>query len=162
MINIYHKIKENGKPVIYISRKESATLGGFKEEKFKYNQSNLIISESKISNPRTKDDRSFVLVVRLDGDNDKYKMSQMSFDKNELLVLKDSIDEILNIGKEKIMSNDVKGKPPIGIMPKYIWDKQRINNLQQAIERYMVAGYNVPFELVDEYNDLVRLYKDKE
>lgn len=53
-------------------------------------------------------------------------------------------------------------KPPIGIMPKYIWDLQRINNLREAIDRYCEANIEVPIEWIEEYNSLVRLYKDKE
>lgn len=120
MINIYHKIKENGKPVIYISRKGSGTLGWLTEEKFKYNQSNLIISESQINNPRTKDDRSFIVVVRLDGDNGKYKKSQMSFDQNELSILRDNIDEILDVGKEETPNNELFG---IGKKYKFVCSK---------------------------------------
>jgi len=56
---------------------------------------------------------------------------------------------------------DVKEKPPIGIMPKYIWDTQRISNLQQVIERYTESRYVVPLELIEEYNELVGLYKER-
>lgn len=35
-------------------------------------------------------------------------------------------------------------KPPIGIMPRYIWIAQRVEDLKAAIQRYTNAGQEVP------------------
>lgn len=61
-------------------------------------------------------------------------------------------------GCVEYVNTDVKEKPPLGITPKYIWDKQRINDLRDAINRYCLNGYEVPFEWIDEYNYLINLY----
>lgn len=45
-------------------------------------------------------------------------------------------------------------KPPLGIMPKYIWDKKREKELSQAMIRYISYGKEIPAEWVEEYNEL--------
>lgn len=56
---------------------------------------------------------------------------------------------------------EVKEKPPLGVESKYVWDMQRINDLKEAIDRYCKANITAPIEWIEEYNDLVKLYKDK-
>lgn len=46
-------------------------------------------------------------------------------------------------------------KPPLGVMPRFIWDERRRIELQAAIMRYMDAGMRVPLEWIAEYNELV-------
>lgn len=46
-------------------------------------------------------------------------------------------------------------KPPLGVMPKYIWDKKRLSDLTSAIQRYIGAEKAIPKEWVDEYNELI-------
>jgi hypothetical protein len=41
-------------------------------------------------------------------------------------------------------------KPPIGLMPKKLWEDQRANDLCGAIQRYVDAGRTIPMEWVDE------------
>jgi hypothetical protein len=49
-------------------------------------------------------------------------------------------------------------RPPIGIMPEYIWKEARRNELQAAIERYIRAG----FEPLDEwYIELGKLLEEE-
>ncbi|WP_424766308.1 hypothetical protein [Paenibacillus sp. sgz302251] len=48
-----------------------------------------------------------------------------------------------------------KAKPPIGIIPRYLWDKQRAVGLKEAIERYINEGFPVPPEWIEEYNELI-------
>ena len=56
------------------------------------------------------------------------------------------------------MSNESENKkPPLGVMPKYIWNKQRRIDLLQAMLRYEEAG---EFPLPDWYNELCDLYED--
>lgn len=50
-------------------------------------------------------------------------------------------------------------KPPIGIEPKYVHDKKRLMELCCAITRYLQAGFAVPLEWVEEYNQLLEVRK---
>ena len=45
-------------------------------------------------------------------------------------------------------------RPPLGIMPQYIWKEKRWYELGQAINRGIEAGYPIKQEWVDEYNKL--------
>lgn len=46
-------------------------------------------------------------------------------------------------------------KPPIGLMPKRMWQEQRLNDLNDAIDRYEKAKCEVPVEWLYERNELV-------
>lgn len=52
--------------------------------------------------------------------------------------------------------DSVKKKPPLGVMPKDIWDMKRANELGMAIQRYIAEGFVIPSKWVEEYNDLMR------
>jgi hypothetical protein len=60
-----------------------------------------------------------------------------------------------NIILSKKNDETSKERPPIGIMPKKIWNLQRMNNLKDAIKRYCEASREVPIEWIEEYNSLV-------
>jgi hypothetical protein len=47
-------------------------------------------------------------------------------------------------------------KPPIGIMPEYIWKLERIQDLKEAIYRYLDADCIPDKEWYDEYEKLIR------
>jgi hypothetical protein len=49
-------------------------------------------------------------------------------------------------------------KPPLGIMPKSIWDSKRIDELTSAIDRYMEAGEMIPNKWIEEYNQIIDNY----
>lgn len=51
-------------------------------------------------------------------------------------------------------------KPPIGLTPKVIHDGMRIDEIINAVERYLCAGLHVPPEWVAEYNELVSKRED--
>ena len=51
-------------------------------------------------------------------------------------------------------------KPPLGIMPEYIWKEKRRIELQKAIIRYLYVVKKVPEEWIREYNELVE-YEEK-
>ena len=55
------------------------------------------------------------------------------------------------------MQNDVSisKKPPIGLVPRYIWLSRRLYEIKCAIERYTLCNYEIPIEWIKEYNDLV-------
>ncbi|NRS50991.1 hypothetical protein [Brevibacillus sp. HB2.2] len=45
-------------------------------------------------------------------------------------------------------------KPPLGIMPRYIWDQHRLQELTAAIERYRAANHEIHPDSIDEFNEL--------
>jgi hypothetical protein len=46
-------------------------------------------------------------------------------------------------------------KPPIGLRPKRISDKERLNEVRGAIVRYYDAELKIPVEWIEEYNELI-------
>ncbi|MCG7345336.1 hypothetical protein MHZ92_14445 [Sporosarcina sp. ACRSL] len=46
-------------------------------------------------------------------------------------------------------------RPPIGVMPRMIWDEKREDDLARAIERYIADRRQVPPEWITEYNELI-------
>ncbi|MEK4789369.1 MULTISPECIES: hypothetical protein [Bacillus] len=47
-------------------------------------------------------------------------------------------------------------EPPLGVMPKWIHDERRTEDLAAAIERRISARSEIPFEWLEEYNNLIR------
>lgn len=58
-------------------------------------------------------------------------------------MLKDYYDEPIKI-KE----------PPIGIMPRAIWEDKRKRDIVNAMKRYADEGVPIPLEWIDELNDI--------
>lgn len=54
-------------------------------------------------------------------------------------------------------------KPPLGIVPKYIWEEQvniqRFNEVCRAISDYYNAGLEINIEWIQEYNEFVKNHK---
>jgi len=48
----------------------------------------------------------------------------------------------------------IYNKPALGIMPKYLWEEQRITNINEAIERMTQSQERIPVEWITEYNEL--------
>ena len=46
-------------------------------------------------------------------------------------------------------------KPPIGLRPKRVSDKERLNEVRGAIVRYYDAELKIPIEWIEEYNELI-------
>ena len=46
-------------------------------------------------------------------------------------------------------------KPPIGLIPKWVIDKERLNDIRGAIVRYYDAELKIPIEWIEEYNQLI-------
>ena len=46
-------------------------------------------------------------------------------------------------------------KPPIGLRPKWVSDKERLNEVRSAIVRYYDAELKIPVEWIEEYNQLI-------
>jgi hypothetical protein len=51
-------------------------------------------------------------------------------------------------GKEKLT------KPPLGLRPKWLVDELRIEEVKNAMERYIEVNKPIPIEWINEYNDL--------
>lgn len=47
-----------------------------------------------------------------------------------------------------------ENKPPLGVMPRNIWDRKRQIDLAAAMGRYLEAGKKIPKEWLDEYNEI--------
>ena len=45
-------------------------------------------------------------------------------------------------------------KPPLGVMPRDIWNRKRQKELADAMQRYLEAGKSISREWIDEYNEL--------
>lgn len=52
------------------------------------------------------------------------------------------------------VSNSV-ARPPLGLVPKLVRQKERYYEVCGAIARYYDAGKKIPIEWVEEYNELV-------
>jgi hypothetical protein len=55
--------------------------------------------------------------------------------------------------EEESISNVIK--PPLGLTPKWVRDKERFDEICAALSRYYNAGKKIPIEWVEEYNSLV-------
>lgn len=45
-------------------------------------------------------------------------------------------------------------KPPIGVVPRFTWDKWRMKELEAAIARFEKANYPIPTEFIEELREL--------
>lgn len=50
----------------------------------------------------------------------------------------------------------IRNKPPIGLVPKYIHDYNRVRDIKEAIKRYQEFGSPVPTEWLVEYYELTK------
>lgn len=46
-------------------------------------------------------------------------------------------------------------RPPLGLTPRYLVDEIRLEAIEKAIERYNVAGYEVPQDWLDERKEIL-------
>jgi hypothetical protein len=56
--------------------------------------------------------------------------------------------------KDLEIQKDVK--PPLGLIPKWIREKERLDEVQEAILRYYNSGLEIPIKWVIEYNELIK------
>lgn len=45
--------------------------------------------------------------------------------------------------------------PPLGVMPREIWEEKRLDDLRAAICRFLEADWPIPEEIVSEFNEYV-------
>lgn len=62
---------------------------------------------------------------------------------------------MLEYNGESVKINRIK-KPPVGLMPKYIWDEQRHEEVKDAIRRYLSEDCQIPTEWIEEYNSFLK------
>ena len=48
---------------------------------------------------------------------------------------------------------------PIGLIPKFVSDRERLNEVRSAIVRYYDAELEIPIKWIEEYNDLINQLK---
>ena len=53
-------------------------------------------------------------------------------------------------------------KPPLGVMPRDIWDRKRQEELAEAMARYLDAGMKIPTEWIEEYNEICDRWEEDE
>ena len=51
-------------------------------------------------------------------------------------------------------------KPPLGAMPRKLHDESRLRDLQGAISRAYDAEYEINTDLVNEYNEIIKRWKN--
>lgn len=47
-------------------------------------------------------------------------------------------------------------KPPLGVMPRELWNEKRRTEIEEAVGRYIESGKPIPAEWIEEYNELVK------
>ena len=57
-------------------------------------------------------------------------------------------------GDKCVFSYTQVTEPPLGVMPREIWDRQRQKDLADAMARYLEAGMRIPSEWIEEYNEI--------
>jgi len=60
--------------------------------------------------------------------------------------------EKMPIPREEIKQSS---RPPIGLMPKKLHQEKRFYDVCSAIARHYSAGFKIPIEWVEEYNELL-------
>jgi len=95
-----YKIGDNGKPRVNFSKEyKGLTQYNIHNGKFNIGKVTLFLAEYKINSLRGVGDRSFIISLRQDGrgrDIGEYKQSQMKFNKDELMNVRDNINKMLN------------------------------------------------------------------
>jgi hypothetical protein len=60
--------------------------------------------------------------------------------------------------REIIKNSEIKDKkrPPLGLIPRFVFESQRVNMIIEAIYRYIEAESPIPIEWIEEYNELIK------
>ena len=90
-----------------------------------------------------------------------------TIDKRFVINFVDTDDNVIYLGNKQfeiINYNPTYKKPPIGLMPRDIHDRntkiERFNQVCGAITRYYQEGLKIPIDWIEEYNELVDDVKD--
>jgi hypothetical protein len=90
-----------------------------------------------------------------------YEMINGNYEKVEPSILDELMSQITPEEMEQTkveMINKAK-KPPIGIVPRRIFEEHRASEIAMAVERYTSHAHPIPIEWVEEYNEIVNKYK---
>lgn len=93
-----YSIGHNGKPKIHISKDIHSTLFSGNNKTFKCKKVAMTILESNVRSIRPQP-RKFVISIRMDGEREnegQFRLSQMSFDYDDLQELYNQIGVMLN------------------------------------------------------------------
>lgn len=52
-------------------------------------------------------------------------------------------------------------KPPLGLLPRNIWEINRLIDIKETIQRYIRANKPIPVDWIEEYNELQNIYGNK-
>lgn len=58
--------------------------------------------------------------------------------------------------KKEPLNESKKAIKDIDVMPKFIWDRKRIDMIKDGIKRYIDVNKAIPVDWIEEYNELVR------
>jgi hypothetical protein len=84
-------------------------------------------------------------MIRIFQDSATYNLSA------SFALCKDCVDEVA-----KYIGSAKHTKPPLGLVPRFIRDEERVREIIEAIDRYNEAGKPVPQEWLDELNEKTR------
>jgi len=88
--------------------------------------------------------------------------------KNKFPAIKQAIEKVLNEedeyapAKPAALNEDTVVKPPLGVVPEFIWKEQRFNDLDAAIKRYSEAKKPVPISWISEHCSIQQWIKNRE
>lgn len=63
------------------------------------------------------------------------------------------------MAKKKLVKKKIV-KPPLGLRPRWVVDELRMNEISEAITRYMNAGRDIPDEWLEEWQELAERNPD--
>ena len=53
-------------------------------------------------------------------------------------------------------------KPPLGVMPRFVADERRLEELKEAMMRFISANWPINVEWLTEYNEIIERYTKDE
>lgn len=73
------------------------------------------------------------------------------------------VEEEKELTEEEIAAEEQENgkKPPLGLMPRKLWDEKRANEIKAAINRYTKAGLEIPTAWVEEYFEIEERSKEE-
>lgn len=63
---------------------------------------------------------------------------------------------LMNLEESNTSEELTTKKPPLGLMPRYLWERKRRYEIGEAISRYVEVDKSIPVEWLDEYNELIQ------
>ena len=71
----------------------------------------------------------------------------------------------INVGDKRLCSKclqESKIQPPLGLIPKWVRQRQRYFEICEAISRYYNAGLEIPIKWVEEHNEIIKSLKSED